>query len=469
MPLFIPPLEDYAHRGDSYSDDPADRLFRFYDSQRQGKTVWKDSLGAWHTESFPYAGGSDSVVHNDDETVTIIDASGLETAQEIYLGGHEYEVSDAKADELRAAGFYVGGHWDAMEQDWINYSITSENNKAYKGGDAAASLLRPGDLVLWTFADNLIGTVTAEGIYIFVLPTRNAICLRGTAGFGPISQLYPEGNHPAWNHTDPTNFWWWPIDLINDGTGTAGTVFVFCWETGVQPGSFGHLFRNSLLELDIFGGRAATYNLEVPGETFFIQSCHHDDAAGFHYVTGLEFDLKAGGYNNYNLHTRTFSRIGRIPIGSLASIAAAIQYWNGSAWVSDQSAAARMKTVQGEDLEGNIDLTKHGSTWVLAAMSTAEPTVRLYTSSSPQGPWRFYYESHVHKPPAAGGVPMGNSAYANYQPKFHEHLAPNANHLVLTYNRNIFTKVPGDGPPLNTLHVSTFTPQFVYLPAPGVI
>lgn len=461
MPTFTPPLTDGRLVGDP--GDPTWPLYRFFGSWATGKTVWKDSLGVWHAELDPYLGGAVHTVHDGATTTVTGPDEGLATAQEVYQGGHVHPITDTKASELMAAGFTVGGHWDTEEARWSNFAINSVVNKEYKGGDSAASLYRPETTSLWVFADNFIGTVTAGGLYIAALPARNALLVR--AADGTITQSFPEGNFPAW--TNPTGGnWWWPIDIINDGAGTGGDAFVACWEV-TTGGNFGHLLRNEILQLGIFGNRVASFEVETDG-TFFVQAVYKDDTSGFHYLLGLEYDLERGGVDTYSTNTRTFTRLARCPIGNLASIASAIQYWNGTAWTSSPAALPRFVDVHGNPIDGTADLTKVGATWVLMTMTTATPNLTLWRSPAVTGPWtRFHVTDSLHNPPAGGSQPTSPSQYAYYLPKFHEHLNPNAAHLVATYNRNIFTAAGQTGnPPLTDLHVSTFTPQFVYLPAP---
>lgn len=85
MPIFIPPIA---------LDNPpvlpetrgiARRLFRFYGPWPRGRSVIKVD-GVYQTVDTP-------------------DQLTLATATEVYLGGHEYPVSQEVADALTAAGY----------------------------------------------------------------------------------------------------------------------------------------------------------------------------------------------------------------------------------------------------------------------------------------------------------------------------------------------------------------------------
>lgn len=108
MATFTPPVTDGNALGDP--DNPAieHRLWRHYGAWAQGMTVWKDSLGVWHQNAYPYQGGGTTTVHDWDGTTTTTPDEGIDTAAVVYLGGHEHpigEAGDADFDDLVAAGY----------------------------------------------------------------------------------------------------------------------------------------------------------------------------------------------------------------------------------------------------------------------------------------------------------------------------------------------------------------------------
>lgn len=461
MPTFSPPLVEENLRTEDDGDPSANRLFSYYKPQRTGLTVWKDQADEWHSQLYPNSGGDIHTSYYNGKVTSVSDPGvGIDTAKEVYHGGHEYPVTDAKADELRAAGFFVGGHWDAEETNWINYALTSEINKAFKGGDGCASVANADGSSAWVFADNLIGTITAEGIYIFALPTRNAVLTRSAAGV--LGQVYPEGSHPAWSHPNPLN-WWWCIDVINDGLGFDGTRYVSCWEV-TSGGSFGEPISNNLLQLNAFLGRTATIDLPTPTRIFYIQSIYKDDVAGYHYIHGNEWFPP----DFHTLETHTHARLARCPIGQLATLSTSIEYWDGTTWTASQTSAPRIKAVDGREIEGNVDVTKVGSDYILISVGIKKHYMTVYKSPTITGPWQEYHQLYIHKPPIAGALAHPPVVYGYYLPKFHEWMSPTPTHLVATVNRNVFTTHAGKGIASNTLHVSNFTPKFLYVPTPDV-
>lgn len=466
MPTFTPPLVP----GPAPIGGRSHPLWRHYGNFDCGETIWKDPQGVWHKQQVPYLGGSSYRNFNDGILVseTFDDPNtSLANATEIYYGGSSYEITDSKADELRAAGFFVGGHWDSEELKWQLYAVNSDPNSDYKGGDACASLKRPTNESLWTFADNFIGTVNGFGFYISALPTHNALIVMDSSGV--LQNQVFNGSNVAFPHADGSK-WYWAIDIggTNDGSTLGEDVTVACWEV-TSGGNFGHLLQNTLITVGNFGIVSGTFNISHQNETFLVQDMYKDTAAGFHYILGLEYDLARGGYDNYSLRTTTYPRLARVPIGSLTN-SASWEFWTGTAWSSNGLEAQRLKDRDGNPIRGDSCLTKVGSSYILASLSNIQnPILSLYTAPSPTGPWRFYANAGQVKLPV-GPFPIPPSqSYAHYLPKFHEHLNPNPSTLVLTYNRNIFS---ASGPnlatlPLTSIHVSTFTPLFIYAPVPS--
>jgi hypothetical protein len=111
MPTFTPPttagrlIADPAKRHRS----GAHALWRHYGAWETGQTVWKDSLGVWHTALVPFQGGGVHRVFKDGVLVSETGPDeGLATAQVVYLGGHVYDITEAEATELINAGFGAG-------------------------------------------------------------------------------------------------------------------------------------------------------------------------------------------------------------------------------------------------------------------------------------------------------------------------------------------------------------------------
>jgi hypothetical protein len=81
MPVFEPPTDDDVSLT-SHRDEMADNLFRFYKPLKRGRNVWILNNGTV-TENDPSAG----------------------EFQTVYYGGHIYNITQAEADVLTAAGY----------------------------------------------------------------------------------------------------------------------------------------------------------------------------------------------------------------------------------------------------------------------------------------------------------------------------------------------------------------------------
>jgi hypothetical protein len=82
MPTFIPPLKDGEPRH-TFGAHPGDRLMRHYRSNPTGTNVWKLATGQY-TERQPDIGVEVAIT---------------------YYGAHVYEIDDAEAAALTAAGY----------------------------------------------------------------------------------------------------------------------------------------------------------------------------------------------------------------------------------------------------------------------------------------------------------------------------------------------------------------------------
>lgn len=88
MPTFNPPVSLDNPTVLPQTTGVAYMLFRHFTPRARGRTVLKID-GVYGTYDWPYAEVVDS-------------------ATEVYLGGHVYEVSQTVADALTAAGYTVG-------------------------------------------------------------------------------------------------------------------------------------------------------------------------------------------------------------------------------------------------------------------------------------------------------------------------------------------------------------------------
>lgn len=109
MPTFTPPTTDGLPTFDpsKVDTDGAHRLWSYFETWAMGKTVWRDQLGVWHEQTFPYQGGETHTVHDGDTTTVTTDTSvmSLANAQVVYHGGHVYTLTAQEEADLIAAGY----------------------------------------------------------------------------------------------------------------------------------------------------------------------------------------------------------------------------------------------------------------------------------------------------------------------------------------------------------------------------
>lgn len=463
MPTFMPPVTEGIQRFEDHSSQQTTSLFRFYEGNPDGNAVWKDEDGVWQQSPFPYLGGETIRVFNNGQLISEEGPiRGIATAQVVFLGGMTHPISEDMAQELMDAGFNVTGHIPSEEQWWIDYAIASQINKAWKGGDACASLYNPGNgFTVWSFADNLIGTVNPNGMYGLVLPVNNA-CVVQDANGDFFSQIY-NGANPPWLSNPTPGHWWWPMDLNFNGPDHNSPTVVCAWDVsftgvlGVQQGT------SAMIQLTPFSTFSNYVEFPTPTDNFYPTSIYNDVEGGYHYIIGVRQEISVPRI----FDAATYSRIARVAIGGLM-VPANYEYWNGREWVQDQAQATDILDQGGNPLQGWVDITKVGDKWVMAWIIGNSPTVSMFHSDNPQGPWIGYHQQVSLNDPPAGRVFNGGGKYqyAYYQIKFHEQLSPNDRHLVVTYNRNILPHGSSVGNDLTKVHCATFCPQFLYCPVP---
>lgn len=94
MPTFEPPTYTVSQPGDLFT--------RLLTKHEVGQTVWKDSVGVWHTQASPTTQDLNSAA-----TLPHGDSSESYDGRYVFIGGHVHTVSSAVATELTAAGFSV--------------------------------------------------------------------------------------------------------------------------------------------------------------------------------------------------------------------------------------------------------------------------------------------------------------------------------------------------------------------------
>src|SRR5688572_1895906 len=141
VPTFTPPTEDGVAWADPQSMDPADRLMRYYGTVETGVTVWRDSMGIYHRGQYPWAGGATYTTHNGPNTLTTSSQPGVLDAIEVYLGGHTYNITDAQALSLVAAGFQDRINIAPVTLQWTadDLALLQRKTISFTVGDVPAS------------------------------------------------------------------------------------------------------------------------------------------------------------------------------------------------------------------------------------------------------------------------------------------------------------------------------------------
>jgi len=437
---------------------------------------------------YPYQGGNAYRVFNngllisetfDDPLISIANAV------EVYLGGHTYDVSEAKATELRAAGFFVGGFWEAEHTRWEQYVLTSEVDRAFKTGDATCSIQIPvTNQGLWIHADTIVGTYVDEFIDSTALVKNSAILIHNTNRTHD-GQIYSSGSgiDPAWAHPVGGEGLpgFTPMDAVWDsGVPGTGDPLVFGW---AEPTVAGVAFQEGLIcRLNAFLGVNSFTEYPViyegsPVSAHFLVTAVHTNA-GFHYMLARHWNLNpvlpggfALGAPFVNGAQTNFNRLARCPVNN-GSDFSQWTFWDGTQWTSDQSQAvhsdrAILRDTHGEKIDAICDITFHNNQWVLAAIHPGRPNINLYTATNITDPWHLYYQSTTAPRNArVGKSPPQNLEWWFGYPKFHEYLNPDSNTFLVTSNQGKFNPILGQdqGPE----HSSTCVPVFHYLPKPEV-
>lgn len=485
MPLFRPPvtagrlIADPAKRRRS----GAHALWSHYGAWAAGQTVWKDAAGAWHSSSAPYQGGAVHRVFDGGVLVseTAVDA-GLATAQEVYQGGHVYEVTEAKRDELVAAGFFVGGRWESEEARWETYALSSETNRGFKTGDATFSLELAGQS-MWGHADTIIGSYDADGfLNTNTSLVKSSAVMRATGGTFTGQVYGGVGPKAAWQHPDHPSRGFTPMDAVWDsGTVGVGSPVVVGWSEPIVEGvARGEGLICQLHATFLVASAFYEYPTKVQPDGYSrwqVTSVHPHD--GYHYMVGRHWDLRPLLPNGLvlwqpfnNDGQRNWNRVGRCPFNSLTSFAA-WEFWDGTAWTSDLDAvavsdAAVVRDTRGAHIDGIADITFHNDRWLMAVIHPARPVINLYWSADITGPWTLYH-SVIDEPrvASAGPNPPTNKRYWFGYPKFHEYLSPDAMTLIVSYSQGVYTPVIGLDTSRN--HVSINVPCFAYCPTPEAV
>lgn len=470
MPTFTPPVTDGLAVADRNKRDVANRLFSFFGSWAQGKTVWRDSVGVWHESAWP-------------------DNADLIDAQVVYDGGHVYEVTDAEAAELIAAGFgdnlgeyelELDGEAISQTQSpdygqlWRDYIVdagseTPTGNRRILGGDCVEVIQTGATSFLWVWLDTWAagtGAVAAE-MYTTenLLPFRNAV-----AAESPTGTLGQQAFHPStsvWLSAPdagfPSSYVWWPVGGVRPGL-TGNTYVVAHLLDGAQASqiNFG-VVGTSLITLNLFGLRDSHVQLDFgPQANFWLTRLREEGAFVYGWAVALNQNPVPQGYDfgSWSQAQGGGHKIGRVATADIAD-GGEWTFWNGTGWVSNPRDAALVEDTAGHPILGftgtpyKVD-TDH---WInVGRTHVLDEHVDVWKASAPEGPWEKI--SRVPVPRVNDEVQAGYRQISHHTTII-PHAAAPAGHSIAMLTSTV---LGSGGFEFTGTDIRCFSPQFVVVP-----
>ncbi|GAA4721703.1 DUF5005 domain-containing protein [Phytohabitans rumicis] len=322
-------------------------------------------------------------------TIVVSFTSASRAVAAVPAGG----MTPAAVTGMFAAYGDAGGHWT--------------------GGDSTASVLLPDGRVVWLFSDTFLGTVNADGSRPANTPMVNntivvqedtslVATLHGGTATAPTALVVPQ---------QAGEFFWVANGLVDNGQlkvlynryrlGPGGSLDFVPTGTSLATFTLPALTLDSVVDLPL--GSAIVWGSALLTE------------GGHTYVYGASSGLA-------NLK---FGHVARVPVGNLGGT---WEFWNGSAWSPEESAASRLLSGVGT----NFAVQKVGSEYVLITQENNLVLDRqfvAYTAASPVGP--FAGPTVLFSAPEA--VP-GNDVVV-YHARLHQELARSGK-LLLSYDVN---------------------------------
>nr|WP_170067949.1 fibronectin type III domain-containing protein [Lentzea guizhouensis] len=294
----------------------------------------------------------------------------------------------------------------------LNALFTAYGNQGghWTGGDSTVSVPLPDGRVAWLFSDTFLGAVNADHSRPRTAPfIRNSIVVQqGDQLVQTVHGGTAQDPKTLVTGGDPDQFLWIGSAAVQNGSLKA--LYGRYENAGEGPLGFRRV-GTSLVTFALPGLTVASVqDLNRLGKVGWGTAIFTD--AGFDYVYGTE-----------DVHGYKFAHVARVAAGNLAT---PWQYWNGTAWVSDEAQSKRLFSGGGTAFsvirkDGQIVLVTHDgnvgfSPWFVA-----------YTASGPTGP--FAGPSYLYKAPEPDGLKFA------YDAQLHQEQA-DPGELVLSYNVN---------------------------------
>ncbi|MET8040121.1 fibronectin type III domain-containing protein [Micromonospora sp. NPDC005215] len=283
----------------------------------------------------------------------------------------------------------------------------------WTGGDGTTSVALPDGRVVWLFSDTFLGTVNADGSRSADSPMINnsAVVQTGTALGATLhsgTALLPDALVVP---SQPGEFFWVGDAVVESGelrviynryrrSGQAPLDFAL---TGVSLARFAlpSLTLSSVQELPV--GKTVNWGAAITPD------------GSYTYIYGTS---TAPG-------RMKFAHVARVATENLDG---PWQFWNGSTWSSDHTAAARLLSGVGT----SYSVQKVGSEYLLVTHENNlvfDPQIVAYRSTSPTGPFTGPIQLYT-----APEITPGSSKVV-YDARLHPELTTSGN-LLMSYNVN---------------------------------
>jgi fibronectin type 3 domain-containing protein len=308
----------------------------------------------------------------------------------------------------------------------------------WTGADSTVSVQLPDGRVAWLFSDTFLGTVNADHSRPKSAPfIHNSIVvqqgnqlvqtLHGGTTANPTSLV---------NATNPDEFYWIGAAKVQDGVLKA--LYGRYSKSGEGPLGFTRvgtaLVTFSLPALAVTNVTDLTLGQKVGWGSAIVSD------GGYDYVYGTE---DVDGYK--------FAHVART-----TNLGGAWQFWNGTAWVADESQSARLLSGAGT----SFSVVRNGNQFVLATHdgnTPFGPWLVAYTAPSPTGP--FTGPTYLYKAPE----PESSTNWQfPYDAQLHQEQASPGT-LLLSYNNNSLNNED------NYSDARIYRPRFVDVPWPPVV
>lgn len=316
------------------------------------------------------------------------------------------------------------------------FNTYGDTSGEWSGADGTASVPLPDGRVAWLFSDTYIGTVNADHTRPASTPMiNNSMILQAGTGMSSVYRGTATAPSALMPPTTAGEFFW-----VGDGTVAGGKLRV-AYQRYARSGQ-------GSLDVTLQGTNLATFDLT----TFALESSPAlpvgnkiawgvemvDDGATT-YVYGSEYIEETA---------MRFAHVAR----TSNDLSAPWEFWNGSGWVTDELASARLLSGVGT----TFGVQRVAGGWALVTQQghgIFSADIVSYSATAPTGPFGEATQLYRAPEPTPGGEKIV------YDVHVHPDLAP-AGKLLWSYNVNTLSE---NG---NSQDARIYRPRFVETPWP---